>query len=48
MIPKKIHQIFWNIQGKQLDEIPLFLQSIKSIKEKNPDTEHILCVANYE
>tara|TARA_Y100000592_G_scaffold41131_1_gene65155 strand:- start:24 stop:734 length:711 start_codon:yes stop_codon:yes gene_type:complete len=39
---KKIHQIFWNIQGKELDEIPLFVQSIKSIKEKNPDTKHIL------
>jgi len=39
---KKIHQIFWNIQGKELNEFPLFERSIKSIKEKNPDAEHIL------
>ena len=39
---KKIHQIFWNIQGKELNEIPLFEQSIKSIKDNNPDAEHIL------
>ena len=32
MIPKIIHQIFWNFKGKELDEIDVFRQSVDETK----------------
>ena len=32
MIPKTIHQIFWNFKGKELDEIDVFRQSVDETK----------------
>lgn len=32
MIPKTIHQIFWNFKGKELDEIDVFRESVDETK----------------
>ena len=42
MIPKKIHQIYFNWQNKDVSEIELFSNSIKIAKKVNPDFEHKL------
>ena len=42
MIPKEIHQIFFSFNGSKLEDFPLFKDSIKSMKEKNPDFAHRL------
>ncbi len=42
MIPKIIHQVFFNIQNKELEEINLFVESQKSLQKMNPDFEYIL------
>jgi mannosyltransferase OCH1-like enzyme len=41
MIPKKIHQIFFQI-NKPLDEFPIFLESIASIKKIVPEYKYKL------
>tara|TARA_R110002020_G_scaffold56888_3_gene156966 strand:+ start:460 stop:1158 length:699 start_codon:yes stop_codon:yes gene_type:complete len=41
MIPKKIHQIFFN-WGKPINEIELFKKSIETLKKENPEFEHKL------
>ena len=33
MIPKIIHQIFWNFKGKELDEIKVFKESVDETKK---------------
>ena len=42
MIPKIIHQIFFNIQEKELEEFEIFEKSIESLKNTNKDYEYIL------
>lgn len=42
MIPKKIHQIYFNWQDKELHEIKLFSKSIETAKQINSDFEHKL------
>tara|TARA_R100001443_G_scaffold36876_1_gene50679 strand:- start:346 stop:1047 length:702 start_codon:yes stop_codon:yes gene_type:complete len=42
MIPKKIHQIYFNWDNKPIDEIKLFKTSIDLAKEKNKDYEYKL------
>ena len=39
MIPKKIHQIYFPWNGP-LENIPIFMESIRTMKEKHPDWEH--------
>ena len=42
MIPKTIHQIYFNLHNKEIEDIPLFKTSSKRIKELHPDYEYIL------
>ena len=42
MIPKIIHQVFHNIQKKELNEISLFVNSQKTLQEVNDDFEYKL------
>ena len=42
MIPKIIHQIYFNLYGKQVEEIAVYNKSIEQIKLHNPDYEHKL------
>ena len=42
MIPKKIHQIYFDWQNKKVSDIELFDKSIKIAKQVNPDFEHKL------
>ena len=42
MIPKIIHQIYFNLHNKEIEDIPLFKTSSKRIKELHPDYEYIL------
>ena len=37
MIPKIIHQIYFDFHNKKIEEIPLFNTSSKRIQEFNPD-----------
>ena len=42
MIPKKIHQIYFDLHNKKIEDIPLFNASRKRIKELHPDYEYKL------
>tara|TARA_R110000744_G_scaffold303743_1_gene412335 strand:+ start:30 stop:752 length:723 start_codon:yes stop_codon:yes gene_type:complete len=42
MIPKIIHQIYFDFHNKKIEEIPLFNTSSKRIQEFNPDYEYKL------
>jgi len=42
MIPKIVHQIFFNLRDEKIEDIPLFQKSIESIKKHNPNVKHIL------
>ncbi|QDP51099.1 MAG: putative uncharacterized glycosyltransferase [Prokaryotic dsDNA virus sp.] len=42
MIPKKIHQIYFDLHGKDISEIPLFNESHSRIKNLYPDFEYKL------
>lgn len=41
MIPKKIHQIYFNLTGKEIDHFPMFVES-KRICESYSDYEYML------
>jgi len=42
MIPKIIHQIYFDLYGKKVEDIPVYNKSINEIKFYNPDYEHKL------
>ena len=42
MIPKIIHQIYFDLYNRKIDEIPIYSKSIKEIKLHNPKFKHIL------
>ena len=42
MIPKIIHQIYFNLHNKNIEDIPLFKKSSHKIQELHPDYEYIL------
>lgn len=42
MIPKIIHQIYFDLYNRKIDEIPIYSKSIKEIKFHNPKFKHIL------
>jgi len=42
MIPKIIHQIYFNLYDKSVEEIPLYKKSIETLKKINPNYNHIL------
>ena len=41
MIPKTIHQIFWNFKGKELEEIDVFRESVDETKRFCEEHEYI-------
>ena len=42
MIPKIIHQIYFNLHKKEIEEIPLFKKSSDKVQELHPDYKYIL------
>ena len=42
MIPKIIHQIYFNLHNKEIEEIPLFKKSSDKVQELHPDYKYIL------
>lgn len=42
MIPKIIHQIYFNLYDKEIEDIPLFQKSSQVIQELNPEYEYKL------
>jgi mannosyltransferase OCH1-like enzyme len=42
MIPKLIHQIYFNLHNKEIEDIPLFKKSSDKIQELHPDYKYIL------
>tara|TARA_R110001632_G_scaffold126134_2_gene239641 strand:- start:1044 stop:1763 length:720 start_codon:yes stop_codon:yes gene_type:complete len=42
MIPKIIHQIYFNLHKKEIEEIPLFKKSSEKVQELHPDYKYIL------